>query len=294
MKNFTFGLFMLLGSSAFAQSVPNGDFETWSDPNTPANWAVSSTTLAPLGVAPNVSQETTNPGEGSSSVKLTTASFNAGPVSIAASGAISSGTITYANNTLEFGGGFPFTTRPGQLTGVYKYTPTGVDSSYVWVLLSRWNTTTNQRDTVATGAWWNNQTVNAWTPFGVTLNYLSALDPDTALIVALSTKRIAVIGGSAGSALWLDDMAFEFGAGVNDLNNVKTINAYPNPATDVLNIEMNAGDYTKALVYDMTGRLVNTLAIEGTSVNVSALNEGQYVMEMRNNNGRVRLIFAKQ
>jgi hypothetical protein len=94
--------------------------------------------------------------------------------------------------------------------------------------------------------------------------------------------------------LWLDKLAFEFAAGVNGVNNVKTINAFPNPTTDRLNIEMNAGEYTNANVYDMTGRLVNTLAVEGTSVNVSTLNDGQYLIEMSNEKGRVRLTFSKQ
>lgn len=303
MKNFTFGLFMLLtliGTSAFAQ-IPNAGFETWVTPSgasftVPEFWATSNESLSqlPVPAAANVTQETGSVAEGTSAVKLTSTGILGGFA--VASGAISSGNITYdaANTTLTFDGGFPFTERPGQLVGKMKYTPVGTDSAYIWVLLTRWNTATSARETVGFGAHSYATAVAAYETFGVTIDYTSTEFPDTALIVALSTKKIVATGAAPGSTLWLDDLSFEFGAGVNGLNNVKTINAYPNPATDVLNIEMNAGDYTMANVYDMTGRLVNTLAIEGTSVNVSSLNDGQYVMEMSNNNGRVRLIFAKQ
>jgi len=290
MKKFTLVLFLLAGHFAHAQ-VPNGGFETWTDTITPANWATSNDPLSGLGVAPNVMQEMTSPGAGSSSIKLVTTAFNVG-VPVSAAGAISSGTIEYANFTLEFAGGFPFTERPGQLTGVYKYTPVGTDSCAIWVLLTRWNGTS--RDTVAYGSMWNNQAVGSWTDFGVTLNYMSTEDPDTALIVALSTKRIVVVGGVGGSTLWLDDMAFEFGASVEGINKVKSINAYPNPANDRLVIEAAADEYTEARVFDMTGRLVNTLAIENNGVNVSTLTNGNYVLEVTGRNGVARTAFSKQ
>jgi len=47
-------------------------------------------------------------------------------------------------------------------------------------------------------------------------------------------------------------------------------------------------------VYDMTGRLVNTLTLQGNAVDVSALNNGQYVVELRNRDGVLRSTFAKQ
>ncbi|HZG01292.1 MAG TPA: PCMD domain-containing protein [Chitinophagales bacterium] len=298
MKKFTLVLCLLAGHFAHAQ-VPNGGFEIWQTPTgasymEPQSWTTSNGPLSDLPVpAPaNVTQETTTVAEGTSAVKLTTSSILGGAAQ--ASGAISSGNITYdpINTTLTFDGGFAFTDRPGSLTGMLKYTPVGGDTAHIWIVLTRWNA--GMRDTIAMGSVLHAAATATYVPFGVVLNYMSTEEPDTALIVALSSKRIVILGGAPGSTLWLDDLALEFGASVEGINNVKSINAYPNPANDRLVIEAAADEYTEARVFDMTGRLVNTLPIENNGVNVSTLTSGNYVLEVTGRNGVARTAFSKQ
>jgi len=296
MKKITFGLLSLFALQTSAQTIPNASFDVWNTPvgtsyQEPDLWSTSNATLSQLGVAANVSEETTTFHSAPSAAKLTTTSLFGGAA--IASGALSSGNIVYANQTLTFNGGFHFTSRPGQLTGWFKYAPTGTDSCAVWVLLTKWNA--GVRDTIAYGMMWENHPVNDWSQFAVTLNYNNSSDsPDTALIVALSSKRIVAIGGVAGSTLWLDDLLFQFGAGIDNVGSAMPVNVYPNPAQNRLMLDVVPGQYSNASVYDMTGRLVNTLTLQGNAVDVSALNNGQYVVELRNRDGVLRSTFAKQ
>ena len=307
MKKFTLVLFLLAGHFAHAQ-VPNGGFETWYTPagvtfTEPESWTTSNGPLAQLPVpAPaNVTEETVSVSEGTSAVKLTTSAILGGAA--LASGALSSGNITYdqANTTLTFDGGFDYTGRPGQLTGMYKYTPVAGDTAIIWVVLTRWNA--GVRDTVATGAALFGAAVSAYEPFGVTLNYQSTEDPDTALIVALSTKRIVVIGGAPGSTLWLDDMAFEFGASVEGVDNVKAINAYPNPANDAVSIlvSLKSSQDVTVEIADVLGKVVATYDYKnvtaGTSkvqLDVANLASGMYVANVRTGAGMVSRKFIKE
>ena len=60
--------------------------------------------------------------------------------------------------------------------------------------------------------------------------------------------------------------------------NVSTCHIYPNPTQDLLIID-NA-DSDKALIFDLNGRLLQTVAISGghATINVTALPQGDYII----------------
>lgn len=71
------------------------------------------------------------------------------------------------------------------------------------------------------------------------------------------------------------------------------ISVYPNPAVDYLNV--NVSDYcaiSNIVIYDHQGRQV--LASSDTRINVSALNKGIYIVEIRTDKGTAHRKFTKQ
>lgn len=289
-------------AAAFAQ-VPNNNFELWETETgmtseEPTFWSTSNPTVEqpPVSSAANVTKATGADAYNTTSVKLLSI-----PVFgvFKATGALVSGTIEFVQSpsyAFLFTGGFPYTSRPGFLTGYYKYTPATNDSGRISVLLTKWNMSSQTRETVATGAWYPKNATAGYEQFGVQLNYTAGpigdQNPDTALIVILSSNDM-VASGSAGSTLFVDDLLFQYGASINEVT-ASSINVYPNPATDRLIMDVIPGEHSIANIYDMTGRLVNKLNVTGNSIDVSVLNNGQYILELRNDNGMSRSTFAKQ
>src|SRR5690606_35272772 len=71
-------------TTLFAQQIPNGGFETWSNPYNPDGWTTLASYLEDLGqttpagvVAVLATQENTTVLQGASSIKLTTGDFTA-------------------------------------------------------------------------------------------------------------------------------------------------------------------------------------------------------------------------
>jgi len=281
---FTF-LTIFATTVAFAQ-IPSADFESWSTPagqtyENPTGWGTSNDVGAQLGVAlTNVTKETGAPISGATSVKMNTVSL--GFVNVA--GVALTGSISYGSG-LSFSGGFPFTTRPGSLTGKMKYNAGATtDSSFIYAILFKWNTATLSRDTIGAGILITS-TFATPVDFAMPINYVSGItaNPDSALILFSSSKGFA---GSAGSTLWIDDLQFDFVEGVNSLNN-NIISSFPNPASDIINLNSVPGQFSVATIYDIYGREVSTVSVRGNQISVSNLNNGQYMMLLSNSKNEI-------
>lgn len=70
-------------------------------------------------------------------------------------------------------------------------------------------------------------------------------------------------------------------ASINEVNSF-SVAAYPNPATDVVNFQVDAQDYTIYL-YDLSGKVVSTS--NTSSINMSSLNSGAYIYKVVAANG---------
>jgi Leucine-rich repeat (LRR) protein len=58
------------------------------------------------------------------------------------------------------------------------------------------------------------------------------------------------------------------------------INTYPNPVTDILYLETNE-NWTKADIYDISGRIMRSISLDGQSMDVSGLQSGTYFIRLR-------------
>jgi len=82
--------------------------------------------------------------------------------------------------------------------------------------------------------------------------------------------------------------------GVDEANDVLSFNAWPNPASDLLNLNIDAAEAFNAIVTltDMTGRIalqVSNAVVNGDenrmTIDLGALAEGLYTMSVSSNNG---------
>jgi len=173
----------------------------------------------------------------------------------------------------EFAGGDAFNAQPGQLTGQYKYTPSGIDSA--WVLLYMWNsgnpTLLEIEDTLGT--------VASWTQFSIDLTFSEAPD---------SMQLILYSGDNAGSVLFVDDLQFVGGdLGTESIDLFTEWNYFPNPAnTDVT---INYAKATSIEVIDISGKIMfmdNNLSGNLVKIATDKWNNGIYFIRL-NQNGLV-------
>ena len=177
---------LLILSLCFARAthaqIPNPGFENWTvvglDYEYPTGWYNSN----PNTFSSNVftCQRGVSGPEGSFFVRVTTRNFNGTPLP----GLISAS----ANNSAD--AGFPFTTRPGALTGKRIYQVAAPDQASISVQLTRWNAATQETETIGVGVSVVNGTVDVWQDFSIPITYTSPDSPDSARIVILSSAGV--------------------------------------------------------------------------------------------------------
>jgi len=93
--------------------------------------------------------------------------------------------------------------------------------------------------------------------------------------------------GREGAKLWIDNISliYELGIKQNLFSTLKA-NAFPNPATEVLNLELNEVFTGVIWVYDLSGKKILETNISGTQaqLNISSLASGNYIYRLMNEN----------
>lgn len=109
---------------------------------------------------------------------------------------------------LDFGDlGVPYNNRVASLSGKYHYIPVNGDSALIYVGVTKWNSTTNQRDTIGAGAltFYNASPANTFEDFTIPLSYNSNETPDSLMIYALSSAGGVQFLGEVDNTIILDD-----------------------------------------------------------------------------------------
>lgn len=283
--------------SAAEAQIPNPGFETWgstfSQPQEPTGWMSGNLFASPLLTFPNpnpnptsVTKETGAGAYNTSSAKITTIvlQYNPDPTSIPDTLGILA--IGSANLSLQITQGFPYTARPNQLNFFAKYSPSGVDTAYAYIELTRWNGTS--KDLIADGSVMI-QSTSSYLQKTINLTYYNSNFPDTCFIAFSSSSDVAP---KLGSTLWVDDLSFSGWNSVNDNNPLaEFVKAYPNPAKDNFYLEVDIADAKEVQVFDMIGNYVcsYTLINQQTSIPVSALSNGFYLYSIIDEKGNVML-----
>lgn len=284
-KTTLFIAFAIISISAFAQTILNPGFETWVPNNEctttyqmPDHWVTHDILLTYL------NEQLGNPGYTVHSV--TQVAGHTGNdavqmgVDISNFGDTVAGGVFYCDSAIKVMGvlfgsnemlGFPCTGRPANLTGWHKWTNVGNDSAQIILILTKWNSTTQSRDTIGGGVLDFFTSVTPWTSFTIPIGYAMNIYPDTAFIYAANNSTYPTIG----SVFTIDDLAF---TGTVPIGINETVAAshsavvMPNPFNEqaTLNLKDTQISNGKMELYDVLGNKVRQVEnLSGSSFIIS-------------------------
>ncbi len=280
------GFFFCLLSSSWAQNqIPNGDFEDWSSdalnlyefPS--SGWWSTLNPLRTLGGPVSVTKDA-DAYAGNYSARLETFEYG----TLLVPGILLSGTFNLLNSPDFFTQGRPYTDKPAEFSGWYKYSPVQGDSAAIAVQVTKWNTTTLQRDTLAEAGIVITQAVPNWTQFILPLTYSSAEIPDTLVVVATSSAAGDQLIGEIGSTLWVDEFDLTLATNVTS------------PVTNTPKVKIITGqnwwlEVAEEPVWMEVYNLNGTLMMEGEyspgrhDLNTTYWPAGVYAIRVTNNQG---------
>jgi len=180
---------------------------------------------------------------------------------------------------------------PHALEGYYKYKPEKGDSALIEIGFHR-----GGDNPVFLAQKIEKNTITEWTKFLIEIpkQYWDTEFTDIRVLFVASAgvrfDSLALCKGQLGSTLWIDNISLNYtyeGTGIKqNLFSTLTTKAFPNPSTEVLNIELNEHFNGKILVYNISGAMVMEDNINGTEsrLNISALSSGNYIYKLMNEN----------
>lgn len=276
----------LVSTTVVAQT--NMGFETWgpttTSPSDPTGWGTFN--IGNFGAPDNTTQETTDPGAGSISAKLVTATGYAAllgqdtiPGLVALNGDLLGG------NAL---GGVAYTSKPTSVDLLFKSAPLGGDSCLFLAQLQHYDVGSGTTITDAQAYLLINTSVPTWTSYNAVFTYFTTDTPDTLIMYGLSSFFNTGSLPTPGSTFWVDDLVINGGTtGVQqNVTSGNRIAAYPNPASSSIKIALNDTKATNIKITDITGKVVKTENVMSNVVNVNIENlpVGLYIYQVMNNN----------
>lgn len=296
MKKIIITVIAALAMSATASAqIPNAGFENWTTVGSyeiPISWGTLNHTTATYSVYTATKGTPGSPG--SSYLKLTsktTGTFVS--KGIAVSGKLD--TLTMLPKS-----GVAFAQRPATFTGKWQHMIFGSSQGSVKVITTRWNTTTNMRDTVAHAEQALAGMAMSWANFSLNLNYMDSLNyPDSCMIVLEASGA----NPTNNDYLWVDNLAFTgtvavstntgSTVGVKEVQGtLNNLSLFPNPVNDVLQINLSlskAQSITIEMV-DVSGRVLYTRAKNAAvgdvneKVDVRNFPKGTYLIKINGEN----------
>jgi len=298
-------------------NIENRNFEKWAldaDYYEPTNneceadyWGTTNpiSKLGPL--APKtVFVETKKVYEGKYAARITSSKLGTLPIA----GTLATGVFRADPNdpiaSLKFGQ--PFNDRPARFQGYYQYFPQEEDACAIEILFTKYNSSTEQRDTIARTYFSTFETIDTYTLFDLRIQYFSAEDPDSInLIITPSYKGDLFIAGDC-STLYIDalNLKYDNSDGINggddttcnisipesgdgidcsgtSVQTIDEINlsVFPNPAQDFLHIESTQA-MDQIIIYNLQGRLVQKTPLQAlyNTIDIQSLQTGNYLYQI--------------
>lgn len=281
-------LVFLLPLAAMAQ-IPNPSFETWvqgTGYEEPEGWATANPLVTPFG-ATTTTSKVQDPSDGSLAV-LMESKF------IAIAGAVVPGVITtgdiafdFQTGEVNFLNGAPFPYRPEAVSFDYKFVPgtsgSVADTAGVFMVLSRWDSATGQRDTIGEGGVLLTDSMSAYATENMLIQYTSTQLPDTILMVFSSSINPAA--AQDGTIFLVDNIQVSFPTGVRTpWSALQAIRLYPNPARDYVTVDNTQPGPVTIVFYNVLGREVKRIQVpKGQQrIAIDQLDNGVYLYQVHN------------
>lgn len=284
-------IYFILFSVINTKAQPNPGFEDWVNElsyETPMEWQTLNfmSLLSPPNPISAFKVSGLDKHSGNYALKLETKYFNNIPQQVEiddSTGGTYTGKITYSPpSNIQ---GFSYAGRPEKFEFWAKYTPVGNDTGRTSLLLQKWNGTST--DTIAFCEM-NIPATSEYTLFALNITYNSTAIPDTAAIGFGSSKNPQT--ARLGSALFLDDMSFTGWVGISEQNNNRsTVDVFPNPAKDKLNIHTRNDEAENVRIIDSSGRIAGLYKLINNEViiNTAIFSTGISFYEIVNKKGNV-------
>lgn len=201
IKKITLLLFVICSRFTFAQSIPNGGFESWQvgSYEEPINYVTSNSeeknNSNNTGPAVYNAIKTTDSYAGQYAIKLVTAGTGTN-INYAF---FANGNPGGQNGASE---GIPYNQKPTGVRFYYKSTINGTDSAIFIVLFKK------AGSVVGSYIYKFNQTKTAYTLFNPTFSPALPVTPDTVIVACASSNAFNNSGFIAGNMMQIDDLAF--------------------------------------------------------------------------------------
>jgi hypothetical protein len=286
MKQLFLNLLLILSLNSFSQ-LTNSSFENWTSIGGspfPTDWNGSS-----FGV------DSTNDASAGNKALVVWTWYN-----------YATGYVSNGNGMTGFGdfsnSGTAINQKPISLSGMYKFDTTNVgnyDSVLIVVFLKKYNTTTNQRDTVALGLK-HLPAANTYTSFTVDVtDKMPGINPDSIIVIISSQRRIWEPIFATNTCrmpfmdcayLTVDDLQLTLPTGTIEFSNLFSPSVFPNPTKDYLSFSYKSipNNETETItIIDNTGKeyYKNKINSISNKLNVRTFGNGifQYIIKSENN-----------
>lgn len=243
------------------KAFPNGGFESWTD-----------TTIARLDDWYDIdytSTRSTDAVEGTYSLKLEVNSFTHGDGSVDTVNGIAAnydfenntGLTQYNNISLS------------NYSGSFNYTPAGIDTGRIAIVIYYEDIMTAGLDTVLTTS------TGGWSTFDFDLSTFTNVD---------SFRVYFTAGDLPGSTLMIDDLSLnEMTVSTEELFQSSNL-IYPNPSSGLISIS-NAQDFKSYQILDMTGKLIESSNTMTQSIDLNQYGSGIYFIQLQDSNNKVKI-----
>ncbi|MEZ5017314.1 MAG: T9SS type A sorting domain-containing protein [Flavipsychrobacter sp.] len=193
-------------------------------------------------------------------------------------------------SSINYVGGTSISSRIGYVSAWLKYAPQGGDKAQIIITavlagqgLGGADSIVGSADTIIASQ------VSAYTKYEVKINYIDPnVVPDKLLVLFLSSTSVTATVPVDGSKLTVDDVeAGIHSSGIHfPLLNNEVVSCYPNPATEVVNINTTINQPLIWELYNMSGQKVKQVNFtKNTTVNVKELPSGMYFYSITSNDG---------
>ena len=260
--------------------IPNAGFENWEMKNgyeNPIGWD----NLNQLTASKNVfTCDKGKPGSaGNFYIRLVSDSVEGIGV---APGIAVSGTLDPI--TMKPKSGFAYSKRPSALTGKWQFMAQGDDPGFIAVYFSKWNTSTKKREIIGSGIDSLDGMEMAWASFSIPITFSNASTPDSCMIFLSASSAIPL----QFSYLFVDELAFETSSGISDNNSSKSFKCFPNPANDLLRLDLcDINNVQQIKISNMQGQVVfsETTNLNTDHIDISKLPSGLYLISVQAESG---------
>ncbi len=284
-------LICLFSLKSISQQLPNQGFEEWKTDDSKlfddldgGFWGTINK-LRLLGPqAPVTTEKSTDTHSGSYSAKITTKTFG----SFKIVGIIATG--FFNQKAAGFIEGMPFTSKPAKLSGYYKFIPVNNDSCSAYINLTKYNTISNKKDTIAEGLLVMQGEQNQWTKFEIPIKYYLNSTPDTIKVAFVSSAGTVGMGSTqnaqVGSSMFVDDLILDYGTEVDipSASSSKIKLEYSQLSSSII-LTSNYFDDGLISIYSSEGKLIMTkdFKISDSQVDFSTQPCGVYLYKIFSN-----------